>query len=148
MSWFSRSLLIPLPLLLTMLFLLQYIVKTVESWGGEEEGMDSNGYYTYYECEVLAQLRWDIPAMYNFHKKKSVDIDVDFIRIAKKKTKSAVRPTSKSSAPAFDALGTATTPSLPSPHHNRGMTKGAPGKGRGKPQPGANRNNNTKARRR
>lgn len=31
--------------------------------------------------EVLAQLRWDIPNMYKFHKKTSVDIEVDFIRI-------------------------------------------------------------------
>ncbi len=30
--------------------------------------------------EVLAQLRWDIPQMYKFHKQRSVDIAVDFIR--------------------------------------------------------------------
>jgi len=30
--------------------------------------------------EVLAELRWDIPKMYSFHKKQSVDIEVDFIR--------------------------------------------------------------------
>jgi len=31
--------------------------------------------------EVLAELRWDIPQLYKFHKKKSVDIEVDFIRV-------------------------------------------------------------------
>jgi len=31
-------------------------------------------------AEVVAKLRWDIPKMYNFHKKQSVDVDVDFIR--------------------------------------------------------------------
>ncbi len=30
--------------------------------------------------EVVAALRWDIPAMYKFHKQKSVDIEVDFLR--------------------------------------------------------------------
>ncbi|KAL6062438.1 Methyltransferase-like protein 5 [Balamuthia mandrillaris] len=30
--------------------------------------------------EVLAELRYDIPAMYRFHKKQSVDIEVDFWR--------------------------------------------------------------------
>jgi predicted RNA methylase len=30
--------------------------------------------------EVIAELRWDINQMYKFHKKKSVDIEVDFIR--------------------------------------------------------------------
>ncbi len=37
------------------------------------------------EVEVIAQLRWDIPKMYSFHKKKSVDIEVDFIRFSKEK---------------------------------------------------------------
>ena len=32
------------------------------------------------EAEVLAQLRYDLPKSYRFHKKKSVDIEVDFIR--------------------------------------------------------------------
>lgn len=31
--------------------------------------------------EILAELKWDIPSMYKFHKKKSVDIEVDFIKI-------------------------------------------------------------------
>lgn len=30
--------------------------------------------------EVIAELRYDLPASYKFHKKKSVDIQVDFIR--------------------------------------------------------------------
>ncbi|XP_063789577.1 rRNA N6-adenosine-methyltransferase METTL5 [Pseudophryne corroboree] len=32
--------------------------------------------------EVIAELRYDLPASYKFHKKKSVDIEVDFIRFA------------------------------------------------------------------
>eukprot|EP01105_Mastigella_eilhardi_P014234 TRINITY_DN3246_c0_g1_i1.p2 TRINITY_DN3246_c0_g1~~TRINITY_DN3246_c0_g1_i1.p2 ORF type:complete len:219 (-),score=81.16 TRINITY_DN3246_c0_g1_i1:66-722(-) len=32
------------------------------------------------EAEVLAQLRWDIPAMYRCHTRQSVDIEVDFVR--------------------------------------------------------------------
>ncbi len=35
------------------------------------------------KMEVVAQLRWDIPAMYKFHKKKSVDIEVDLLRFTK-----------------------------------------------------------------
>ncbi|CAL1582347.1 unnamed protein product [Knipowitschia caucasica] len=33
--------------------------------------------------EVIAELRYDIPASFKFHKKKSVDIQVDFIRFSK-----------------------------------------------------------------
>ncbi|PWA03207.1 hypothetical protein BB558_000638 [Smittium angustum] len=44
-----------------------YIIKTCKKWG--------------YSCEVLAQLKFDIPKMYNFHKKNSVDINVDLIRL-------------------------------------------------------------------
>ena len=32
------------------------------------------------DCEIVAQLRYDLPASYKHHKKASVDIDVDFIR--------------------------------------------------------------------
>ncbi|XP_066497236.1 rRNA N6-adenosine-methyltransferase METTL5 [Hoplias malabaricus] len=32
------------------------------------------------KMEVVAELRYDLPASYKFHKKKSVDIQVDFIR--------------------------------------------------------------------
>ncbi|KAF7709675.1 rRNA N6-adenosine-methyltransferase METTL5 [Silurus meridionalis] len=32
------------------------------------------------KMEVIAELRYDLPASYKFHKKKSVDIQVDFIR--------------------------------------------------------------------
>ena len=31
-------------------------------------------------AEVVAQLRYDIPAIYKFHKHKSVDINVDLYR--------------------------------------------------------------------
>ena len=36
------------------------------------------------EVEVIAQLRWNLPKTYKFHKKKSVDIEVDFVRFRKK----------------------------------------------------------------
>ncbi len=32
------------------------------------------------EGEVLAQLRYDLPQVHKFHKKQSVDIEVDFWR--------------------------------------------------------------------
>ncbi|XP_015597343.1 methyltransferase-like protein 5 [Cephus cinctus] len=31
-------------------------------------------------CKVIAELRYDLPRIYKFHKKSSVDIEVDFIR--------------------------------------------------------------------
>jgi hypothetical protein len=31
--------------------------------------------------QVIAQLRFDIPATYSHHKKKSVDVEVDLIRL-------------------------------------------------------------------
>ncbi|PKU49422.1 methyltransferase-like protein 5 isoform x2 [Limosa lapponica baueri] len=37
------------------------------------------------KMEVIAELRYDLPASYKFHKKKSVDIEVDFIRFSAKK---------------------------------------------------------------
>ena len=36
------------------------------------------------EAKVLAQLRYDLPATYKFHKKSSVDVEVDFWRFLKK----------------------------------------------------------------
>ena len=33
------------------------------------------------KMEVLAELRFDLAASYRFHRKKTVDIEVDFIRI-------------------------------------------------------------------
>jgi rRNA N6-adenosine-methyltransferase METTL5 len=44
----------------------QHLVKTIESWG--------------YEVHVIAEMKFDIPNMYKFHQKKSVDVDVDLIR--------------------------------------------------------------------
>ncbi|XP_033877396.2 rRNA N6-adenosine-methyltransferase METTL5-like [Acipenser ruthenus] len=35
------------------------------------------------KMEVIAELRYDLPASYKFHKKKSVDIEVDFIQFMK-----------------------------------------------------------------
>ncbi|PKC17303.1 S-adenosyl-L-methionine-dependent methyltransferase [Rhizophagus irregularis] len=48
----------------------EYIREKAKNWG--------------VECEVLAEMKFDIPMMYKIHKKKSVDIEVDFIRFAKK----------------------------------------------------------------
>eukprot|EP00051_Salpingoeca_urceolata_P028536 m.487368 g.487368 ORF g.487368 m.487368 type:complete len:207 (+) comp24960_c0_seq1:369-989(+) len=46
----------------------KHIAKKAEEWG--------------FNFEVVAQLRYDIPAMYKFHKKQSVDIEVDFVRLS------------------------------------------------------------------
>ncbi|CAL8267825.1 unnamed protein product [Lota lota] len=35
------------------------------------------------KTELVAELRYDLPASYKFHKKKSVDIHVDFLRFSK-----------------------------------------------------------------
>lgn len=41
------------------------------------------------DVAVLAQLRFDIPATYKFHKRDSVDIEVDLIRFEKRPPRSA-----------------------------------------------------------
>ncbi|KAJ2782453.1 Methyltransferase-like protein 5 [Coemansia javaensis] len=46
----------------------EHLVRKAASWG--------------YTCEVLAELRFDVPMMYKFHKKKSVDIAVDLLRLS------------------------------------------------------------------
>lgn len=43
-----------------------HIIKCAKSWGAE--------------AKVIAELRYDIQSSYKFHKKKSVDVMVDFIR--------------------------------------------------------------------
>eukprot|EP01147_Barroeca_monosierra_P003832 gene3832-6342_t len=35
------------------------------------------------QMEVVAELRFDVPQMYKFHKKKSVDVEVDFCRFSR-----------------------------------------------------------------
>jgi predicted RNA methylase len=45
-----------------------HIVKKAKEWG--------------VKMQVVAQLRYDLPASYKHHKKASVDIDVDFIRFS------------------------------------------------------------------
>ncbi len=45
-----------------------YLVKTVQSWG--------------YDVEVIAQMKFDIPKMYKFHKLNEVDVEVDLIRVS------------------------------------------------------------------
>lgn len=49
----------------------QHILKKIKEWG--------------HQGEVMAQLRFDIPAMYRFHKEKYKDIEVDLIKIRIKK---------------------------------------------------------------
>lgn len=44
----------------------EYILKKVKDWG--------------VKAEVLAQLRYDLPKTYKFHKKQSKDVEVDFYR--------------------------------------------------------------------
>eukprot|EP00088_Acartia_fossae_P039577 TRINITY_DN41205_c0_g1_i1.p1 TRINITY_DN41205_c0_g1~~TRINITY_DN41205_c0_g1_i1.p1 ORF type:complete len:211 (+),score=64.29 TRINITY_DN41205_c0_g1_i1:359-991(+) len=46
----------------------EHVLKKGESWGTKPQ--------------VLAELRYDLPATYKHHKKSSVDIQVDFIRFA------------------------------------------------------------------
>ncbi|KAM4608985.1 rRNA N(6)-adenosine-methyltransferase METTL5 [Polymixia lowei] len=47
----------------------EHIQKKANDWG--------------VKMEVVAELRYDLPASYKFHKKKSVDIKVDFLRFSK-----------------------------------------------------------------
>lgn len=46
----------------------EHVVKKAGDWG--------------VKVEVLAKLRYDLPASYKHHKKSSVDIDVDFVRFS------------------------------------------------------------------
>ncbi|KAJ2005119.1 Methyltransferase-like protein 5 [Coemansia sp. RSA 2322] len=48
----------------------EYLVKKAQAWG--------------FDCQVLAELKFDLPMMYKFHKKKSVDIDVDLLRLSRR----------------------------------------------------------------
>ncbi|CAM9549612.1 unnamed protein product, partial [Discosporangium mesarthrocarpum] len=48
----------------------KHILKKAEQWG--------------VEVVVVAQLRFDIPATYKFHKRDSVDVEVDLIRLEKR----------------------------------------------------------------
>ncbi|KAI9316294.1 methyltransferase-like protein 5-like protein [Dichotomocladium elegans] len=48
----------------------EHIMKKAKEWG--------------VSCEVVAELKFDVPMMYKFHKKKSVDIQVDFLRFGKR----------------------------------------------------------------
>ena len=49
-----------------MFWYFQHIQKKCDQWA--------------VNMEVLAELRFDLPASYKFHKKSSVDIQVDFVR--------------------------------------------------------------------
>ena len=48
----------------------QHLAKKAKEWG--------------VELWVMAQLRFDIPATYKFHKRRSVDVEVDLIRLKKR----------------------------------------------------------------
>jgi predicted RNA methylase len=45
-----------------------YLMKTVQEWG--------------YEVQVAAEMTFDIPQTYTFHEQKSVDIEVDLLRVS------------------------------------------------------------------
>ncbi|RXG67789.1 Methyltransferase-like protein 5 [Armadillidium vulgare] len=47
----------------------EYVLKKATEWG--------------FESEVIARLRYNLPNTYKFHKKESVDIEVDLIRFSK-----------------------------------------------------------------
>ena len=49
-----------------------YITKCAKRWGNVES------------IEVVAQMRFDLPKMYKFHKKKSRDVEVDMIRLTRR----------------------------------------------------------------
>ena len=59
-------------LLIILLLLLQHVSKKAVEWG--------------VSMEVMAQLRFDLPATFRFHKQRSVDIEVDLIRFAHNST--------------------------------------------------------------
>lgn len=48
----------------------EHILKVCSDWG--------------VKAEVVAELKYDVPATYKHHKKKSVDIEVDFYRFCPK----------------------------------------------------------------
>ena len=49
-----------------------YLLRTVREWG--------------HEAQVVAEMRFDIPQTYKFHKQKSVDVAVDLLCVRKKST--------------------------------------------------------------
>lgn len=51
----------------------KHVLSKAEQWGAKGD--------------VLAELRYDLPASYRFHRKQSVDIEVDFIRFSFPKAK-------------------------------------------------------------
>ena len=44
-----------------------YLIKTIKNWG--------------YEVEVCAEMKFDVPKSYSFHKQNNVDVEVDLIRV-------------------------------------------------------------------
>ena len=59
----------------------QHMVKKASEWG--------------VQCDVLAQLRYDLPQTYRFHKHKSLDIEVDLIRFSHPKKKAVAKSKKK-----------------------------------------------------
>lgn len=62
-----------------------FLIRQVESWG--------------MEIRVVAEMRFDLPQTYKFHKNKSVDVQVDLIRVLVNKDDEAV---AKPPAPLLD----------------------------------------------
>ncbi|KAL7752197.1 hypothetical protein RI367_002242 [Sorochytrium milnesiophthora] len=49
-----------------------HIVRKATEWG--------------FDCEVVADMKFDIPNMYKFHKKRSVDVEVDLLRLSRRRS--------------------------------------------------------------
>jgi predicted RNA methylase len=47
----------------------QHVMKKAKEWG--------------MNCQIVAELKFDVSNLYKFHKQKSVDVQVDFIRLSK-----------------------------------------------------------------
>ena len=48
----------------------KYVLRNAQSWGAE--------------AEVVAEMRYNLPKTYSFHKEKSKDVQVDLVRLTKK----------------------------------------------------------------
>lgn len=77
-------------------------------------------------CELVAQLRFDIPAMYEFHRQESVDVAVDLLRFVKGKAAKDIIARHES-IPAFIEDGAAAASDA-----GKGRGSGSHGSGRGR----------------
>lgn len=74
--------------------------------------------------EVIACMRFDVPAMYAFHRQASVDVEVDLWRLDCSETRAVPMPDPHSYV--------AAVASVPEKQHQRGKGKGGKGRGKGK----------------